>query len=169
MRTTTHTARALLLAAPFALAACSGESDSATNAPASNNASTPEASDETTPDAAEPDTASLDAFADRIATAFADGDSQTLISSMKPVNVPEGWQGMLAPMLTSMKGKEVTAAVQPRADFSNEDLMWPDPTPAALAEVEHILVVGYEEETESAKLTFALTQDNGDWKILLAQ
>lgn len=169
-------ALALLAAAPLALSACaeSGSDDAETT---NDTAATTEAGTETNnmsndapaSDGASDSMAKAEAFGAMITEALSNDDAATIIANAKAVNLPEGWQQMITPMLGGMGEYDLKSEVLPRSDFTNEELMWPDPAPAAYDDVTHILVVSYEQENDSGRRTFAMVEDEGEWKVLFAQ
>ncbi len=113
--------------------------------------------------------ATPEAFAVTITQALNDGDTETIIASIKAVNLPEGWQQMIMPMFLDLKGRNLEGKIQPRSDFTNEQLSWPDQTPEPYKTVEQILFISYDSGSESGTNTFPLILEDGQWKILLAQ
>lgn len=108
-------------------------------------------------------------FAALITGALREGDTDTVVAHMKGVNLPEGWQEMIVPMLNGLEGYELAGVIRPRSEFTNEDLHWPEETPEALKEVETILYVHYGDDNSSGSRSFPLVYRDGEWWILLAQ
>jgi hypothetical protein len=115
------------------------------------------------------DAATPEAFAVLITKALNDGDTETIVSNIKAVNLPEGWQQMILPMFLDLKGRNLEGKIQPRSDFTNEQLSWPEQTPEPYKAVEQILFISYEADSESGSNTFPLILEDGQWKLLLAQ
>ncbi|MEM7755145.1 MAG: hypothetical protein AAF297_05865 [Planctomycetota bacterium] len=162
-------ALALLAAAPLALSACaeSGSDDAETTT--DSGTETNNMSNDAPANSASDSMAKAEAFGAMITEALGNADAATIIANAKAVNLPEGWQQMITPMLGGMGEYDLKGEVLPRSDFTNEDLMWPDPAPAAYDDVTHILVVSYEQENDSGRRTFAMVEDEGEWKVLFAQ
>jgi hypothetical protein len=187
-------ALAVIALAPLSLVACSKQSppeqaDSASNSDHEHSEKDDHAdnADHTDHDTAEEPTMSADSHADHdadeahdtaatpeafavtITQALIDGDTETIVSNIKAVNLPDGWQQMILPMFLDLKGRNLEGKIQPRSDFTNEQLSWPDQTPEQYKAVEQILFISYEADSESGSNTFPLIFEDGQWKLLLAQ
>ena len=108
-------------------------------------------------------------FAETIPQALIDGDLDTIFANIMPVNVPDNWQEMVTPLFNDMQGRPLQGEVMPRDSYTNEELHWPPQEPPALADVEHILQVSYEEGDHSGQWTFPMKFDDGAWHLVLAQ
>jgi hypothetical protein len=151
---------------PACLAGCS-EKPETPEQPAAPAA--PEPTDAEPTEAEPTDAQRLDAFADTITRALRAGDTAAVIAHIKASNVPDNWRDMIGPMLAEMTGRDLTSEVRDRASFTNEQLQWPQQTPEAFADVEHILVVSYSEPNDSGNQTFPLLLEDGQWWIVIGQ
>jgi len=135
---------------------------------ASNDDGTVESADEPG-DATMSKEAKAAAFGALITSALREGDTDTVVAHMKGVNLPEGWEEMIVPMLNGLEGYDLAGVIRPRSEFTNEDLHWPEETPEALQEVTDILYVHYGDDNSSGSRSFPLVYRDGAWWILLAQ
>ena len=172
---------ALALLASAALTACDDSAEPTTRdataaaAPAEPNTTDAARADAPVPEAETdmPSTETADAFATEIVDALTRGDTAFVFDHAEGVGLPDGWQQMLGPFLSSMAGHDLTHEVRPVESFSRDELSWPEgDLPEALDEVKQILHVAYDETDEDGNnargtLTLPLVRRDNAWKILL--
>lgn len=112
---------------------------------------------------------SIEDFAARVTGHLNDGDLDAFVGSTKAVNVPPNWVEMVSPMLLDLRGRGLKGVVRARSEFTNEELFWPEETPELLKDVEWILRVEYAGDGESGSQTMPITNDGGEWKILIGE
>ena len=88
------------------------------------------------------------------------------------LNLPDGWEEMIGGFFDSMLNMPLTWSIEPVANFTRQQLSWPEgDLPAPLDQVKEILVIQYSlvdgENKESAKLTLPLIEVEGAWKVAL--